>query len=212
MANSYMPISLSVNGRSCLVVGGGSVALRKVETLLDYETSITVISPEIDPKLESKLFRGKIKLEQRPYRSPEASSYGLVISASDDVEVNHTVCEDCRTAGVLVNVVDDPGRCDFIFPAVVRRDCLTAAIATDGKAPFIAGHLRKILGEIFPEHWNQLMRHAAAFRKNVVKRWGPDTARKNDCYTRFLEADWKTMADEMSLEDIQEELNRMLGE
>jgi len=212
MANNYMPITLSVNDRSCLVVGGGAVALRKVETLLDYETSITVISPEVDPKLESYLRRGKIRLEQRQYRSPEAASYGLVISASDEVEVNQTVCEDCRTAGVLVNVVDDPSRCDFIFPAVIRRDCLTAAVATDGKAPYVSAHLRVILGSIFPEHWNKLMRHATTFRKNVQKRWEADTVKKNDCYARFLDADWKTMLKQMSPEEIQEELNRMLGE
>ena len=80
MGHVYLPVSVSVKNRSCLVVGGGVVALRKVETLLDYDTEITVISPEVHEKLEYHAKRGRIKLEKREYRSPEASAYGLVIS------------------------------------------------------------------------------------------------------------------------------------
>ncbi|NIW24448.1 MAG: bifunctional precorrin-2 dehydrogenase/sirohydrochlorin ferrochelatase, partial [Gammaproteobacteria bacterium] len=67
-----------------------------------------------------------------------------------DAELNRRVHEDTRGTGALVNVVDDPQHCDFIFPAVLRRDCLTAAISTDGKAPFVSGHLRLVLENIFP--------------------------------------------------------------
>lgn len=206
MPNTYMPITLTMKKRTTLVVGGGTVALRKVDTLLDYDTSITVIAPEAHEKLEYYANGGRIKLEKRDYRSPEAATFGLVIAATDDRELNRQISADCRGAGVLVNVVDDPAYCDFIFPAVVRRDCLTAAIATDGKAPFVAGHLRIILGNIFPEHWIQLMRYAAAFRKQVQERWGDDTEKKQNCYTRFLEADWKTMLKEKDKDVIEWEL------
>ena len=212
MANSYMPITLAVKGRPTLVVGGGAVALRKVDTLLDYDTSITVIAPEAHEKLEYYANGGRITLEKRDYRSPEAAAFGLVIAATDDTTLNRQISADCRGAGVLVNVVDDPAYCDFIFPAVVRRDCLTAAISTDGKAPFIAGHLRIILGNVFPEHWNELMRYAAAFRKQVQERWGDDTEKKQYCYTSFLEADWKTLLKEKNKEAIEQELAVMLGD
>jgi len=211
MANTYMPITLKVKERSTLVVGGGAVALRKVDTLLDYDTPVTVIAPEAHEKLEYYANSGRITLERRSYKSPEAAAFGLVIAATDDTELNRQVSADCRGAGVLVNVADDPEYCDFIFPAVVRRDCLTAAIATDGKAPFVAGHLRIILGNIFPEHWIQLMRYAAVFRKQVQIRWGDDTEKKQYCYTRFLEADWKTLLKEKDQDAIDWELARMLG-
>ncbi len=202
MAYSYMPVSFSMKGRSCLVVGGGRVALRKVETLLDYDTSITVIAPDVDPRLEYHAKRGRIVLEKRRYRSPEASEYGLVISAGDDKELNRQVYEDCRDTAVPVNVVDDPSRCDFIFPAVIRREWMTAAIATDGKAPFMSGHLRIILENIFPEHWNKLMKLAAVFRKKVQARWPGQPDKKNACYARFLEADWKSLLKEKDDEDL----------
>jgi siroheme synthase-like protein len=205
-----MPVSVSLEDRPCLVVGGGPVALRKVETLLEYEATITVVAPEVDEKLEYHARLGRINLEKRAYRSPEAADYGLVISATDDAGLNRKVHEDARGAGALVNVVDDPPHCDFIFPAVLRRDCLTAAISTDGKAPFVSGHLRLVLDSIFPEHWGRLMRLAASFRNKVRDRWGDDARKKNLCYAEFLEADWKQMLKELNEEQIEEELRRML--
>jgi len=206
-----MPISVSVKTRACLVVGGGEVALRKVETLLDYDTTITVIAPEVHDKLQYHASRKRITLKEREYRSPEAADYGMVISASDDRETNEKVYDDCRGAGVLVNVVDDPPHCDFIFPAVLRRDCLTAAISTDGMAPFMSGHLRIVLENIFPRHWTKLMKLATSFRINVRERWGDDTSKKNACYGEFLEADWKSILKEMSDAEIEQELSRMMG-
>ena len=210
MTYKYMPISLSLADRACLVVGGGPVALRKVEGLLEYDTAITVVAPEVNDKLDYHAERGRITLEKREYRSPEAAAYGLVVAATDDTTLNQRVHEDTRGAEALVNVVDDPKHCDFIFPAVLRRDCLTAAISTDGKAPFVSGHLRLVLENIFPKHWVRLMKLAASFRKKVQSQWADDPRRKNACYTEFLEADWKSMFKELNDKQIEEELTRML--
>jgi siroheme synthase-like protein len=210
MRHKFMPISVSLKDRPCLVVGGGLVALRKVESLLDYDTAITVVAPEPHEKLEYHAKRGRITLERREYQSPEAARYGLIISATDDATLNGRVHEDAGGAGALVNVVDDPSHCDFIFPAVLRRDCLTAAISTDGRAPFISGHLRLVLENIFPEHWGRLMRLAASFRNRVRGQWADDPAKRDACYTEFLEADWKSILKESSDEEIEEELTRML--
>jgi len=210
MTHSYMPISLTMKGRTCLVVGGGNIALRKVETLLDYDTKITVVAPDIDPKLEMFAKHNRITIEKRPYKSPEAADYGVVISASDDMALNKQVCEDCRHAGVLVNVADAPSLCDFIFPAVLRRDCLTVALSTDGKAPFMSAHLRPVLKDIFPKHWEKLMQQAVTYRKMVYKRWGDNTLRKNASFEEFVMSDWKTMLKEMSDEEIQFRLQQMM--
>jgi uroporphyrin-III C-methyltransferase/precorrin-2 dehydrogenase/sirohydrochlorin ferrochelatase len=210
MSYKYMPISVSLKDRPCLVVGGGMVALRKAESLLEYDTAVTVVAPEVHEKLEYHAKRGRIALEKREYQPPEAADYGLVVCATDDIELNRRVYEDAREAGALVNVADDPPHCDFIFPAVLRRDCLTAAISTDGKAPFVSGHLRLVLENIFPEHWRRLMKLAASFRNRVRGKWGDDAARKNACYTQFLEADWKSILKESNDQQIEQEMTRML--
>jgi siroheme synthase-like protein len=210
MSFRYMPVGISMTGRRWLVVGGGAVALRKVETLFDYDTEITVVAPEVHEKLQYHAHQGRIKLEKRKYRSSEAKGYHFVICATNDKALNHGIWEDTRLSGVLVNVVDDPPHCDFVFPAVLRRDCLTAAISTDGQAPFVAGHLRIVLEEIFPAHWERLMRHAASFRKMVRERWAGDAERREACYTEFLQAEWKQILQDSNDADVQRELERML--
>jgi precorrin-2 dehydrogenase/sirohydrochlorin ferrochelatase len=209
-SDKFMPISVSLKDRRCMVVGGGVFALGEVENLLEYDAAITVVAPKMHDKLEFHAKRGRVTLEKREYRSPEAAGYGLVVSASEDAAVNRQVHRDASDAGVLVNVVDDLPHCDFIFPAVLRRDCLTAAISTDGKASFVSGHLRVVLDNIFPAHWERLMSLAASFQSSVEDRWANDPARKNARYSEFLEADWKKMLEEMDDEQIQEELARML--
>lgn len=202
MANKYMPINISLENRRCLVVGGGDVALRKVETLLEYESDITVIAPEPNDKIEYFAKKGELKLEKREYRSPEASDYGIVISASNKKDVNVQVSEDCRHAGVPINVVDNPVLCDFIFPAVLKRDILSVAVSTDGQAPFLAGQLRLILEDIFPQRWKKIAGYASKYRKKVMARWRGRPEKKAQCYDRFVLVDWQTILKEKSDEEI----------
>lgn len=211
MANKYLPISVSLQNRPCLVVGGGTVALRKVDTLLDYECDVTVIATEPHDKLEYYAQKNSIKLEKRAYKSPEAAAFGMVISATDDHGLNEQVYNDCIGAGVLVNVVDNPPLCNFVFPAVVKRDALTVAVSTDGKAPFLSGQLRLILENVFPDHWNKIIKLAATFRKKVQQRWPEDAEQRSKCFGLFIEADWKTMIKEMTDEQIDTELDLMLA-
>jgi siroheme synthase-like protein len=210
MGHKYMPISVNLKDRPCLVVGGGTIALRKVEALMDYDTKITVVAPKVHELLENHAKEGRITMEKREYRPPEAAAYTIVISASDNNKLNKQVYEDAKGSGALVNVVDDPPHCDFIFPAVLRRDCLTTAISTDGKAPFMSGHLRLLLEDLFPKHWERLMALAADFRGQVRERWGGDHEKMTACYTKFLGVDWKTMLEENNNAGVQEELDKIL--
>ena len=210
MSYSYMPVSISMQGRKCLVVGGGRVALRKIDTLLNYEAEITVIAPEVDDKIDFYAERGFLKLEKRLYKSPEAALFDLVISAGDDNELNKQVYDDCKGAGIPVNVVDNPPLCDFIFPAVLRRGCISVAVSSDGKAPFLSGHLRFILENMFDEkRWNKIAEYAAQFRKKVQNRWPDDSEKKTGCYSRFLDADWKVLIKEKKEDEIEKMLNEM---
>lgn len=210
MGYRYIPLNFSLDSRSCLVVGGGNVALRKIETLLDYDTRITVVAPQTTDKIDYFAQKGRIRLEKREYRSPEAGQYGIVISASDDNDTNYKVHEDCRRAGVPVNVVDNPALCDFIFPAVIRRDCLTIAVSTDGMAPFLSGHLRTILGNIFPDHWTKIAKYASSFRQKVRHRWSENRSKRLECYGRFLEADWKSLIKEKNEDELNQELDQWI--
>jgi siroheme synthase-like protein len=210
MANKYFPINITLKSRPFLVVGGGKVALRKIDLLLDFEADITVVAPEPLDKIEFYASKGKLKLHKRVYESPEASNYGMVIAASDDESVNRGVYDDCREGKTLVNVVDNPPLCDFIFPAMVKRDALTVAVSTDGKAPFMAAHLRLIMENIFPNHWSRIMQLAASFRKKVHAKWGDDTKERFASLDRFLNADWKTLIKNKNDAELESELDKLL--
>ena len=186
------------------------MALRKVETLLDYDCHVTVIAPETGQRIEYYADKKMLDLEKREYASPEASEYDYVISASDDDKLNHIVHDDCHRAGVLVNVVDNPPLCDFIFPAVVRRDCLTVSVSSDGKAPFLSGSLRLILENIFPEHWSKIAGLAARFRRMVQEKWSHETEKKEACFGKFMAADWKQIIKEKNSSELEQHLIKML--
>ena len=210
MSYNYMPVSITLTDRPVLVIGGGEVALRKIEAIMEYGARVTVVAPEVQDKIKYFGDSNKVTLHQRNYQSPEAGKYHMVICASDDMEVNRQASDDARAAGRLVNAVDAPALCDVIFPAVIRRDCLTVAISTDGKVPFMAGHIRKILEDIFPSHWNKLMKQATKFRKMVQERWPDNKHQKTVCFAQFLEADWQSLLKEKDKSVVETELEKML--
>jgi siroheme synthase-like protein len=210
MPNEYLPIGLSLKKKPCLIVGGGNVALRKIEIMLEYDSQLTIIAPKLEDKIEYYAERKVIKVEKREYIVGEASKYGIVIAASDDAEVNKTVADDCNKAGVPINVVDSPSMCDFIFPATILRDCLAISILSDGKAPFLSGHLRMILEDLFPQHWSKIAKQATEFRKKVHKRWIGNPQEKANCFERFINSDWKKLLKDLSDKELDSELDKML--
>jgi len=137
------PVNLIVEGRACLVVGGGPIALRKVEGLLACGADVTVVAPVLHPALEELATSGRLVAERRPYRSPEAAGYRLVTAATDDPEVNRTVFDDGEAAGVWVNAADDPASCSFTLPSVVRQGPIMVTVATGGHSPALAQWLRR---------------------------------------------------------------------
>jgi siroheme synthase-like protein len=212
MARTYLPISITLSDRRCLVVGGGSVALRKIETLLDFGAIVVVIAPVLSARIEAYAGKNLVELIKREYQSPEASDYDLVISASDDQEVNRQVASDCSSNRIPVNVVDNPALCSFIFPALLRRDALSVAISTNGRAPFLAARIKLILEDIFPQHWAQMVRLAGLFRDKTQERFPTDPAVRAERYAGFLNLDWKTLMSQMSEEDIEKNLDELVGE
>lgn len=209
MGHNFLPVNLKMQDKNCLIVGGGKIALRKINTILDYGCKITVISPEVEQQIDYFVEKDFLTLEKRPYKSPEASTYDVVIAASNDMKLNEQVANDCQTNNVPVNVVDTPKLCDFTFPAILRRDCLTVSVSTDGKAPFLAGQLRVILETVFPDRWSKIAKIGAQYRKIVVRMWKNNTDQKIRAYERFLNADWQTLLQDMQDVEIDEYINQM---
>ena len=161
------PVSLSLEGRPCLVVGGGGVALRKIHGLLKEAASVTATSPEVVPAIASLGEEGRIVLNRRAYAPGEARGYALVFAATDDREVNRLVFDDAKAANIWVNVADDPELCTFHLPARVTREPLQIAIGTGGRAPFVTRRLRQFLEARVGDEWGEWVKAAARFRDTV---------------------------------------------
>lgn len=152
---TYYPIFLNADGRKCLVVGGGRVALRKVGGLLEHGADVTVVSPEFCPGLAELVQSGAINALAREYRAEDLENAFLAIAATDSSEVNRRVAAEARRRAVLVNVVDDAENSDFIAPSYLHRGDVTIAISTCGKSPALARKIRlkleKELGDEYAE-------------------------------------------------------------
>jgi len=187
-APSY-PVNLLVAGRSCLVVGGGTVALEKVDGLLEAKAVVTVVAPEIVPELAER----PVTIEQRPYHEGEAANHRLVIVATDDPQVNARVAADAEAAGVWVNAADDVDNCTFTLPARVRRGDLLLTVSTGGRSPGLASWTRKRLEEEFGPEWGVLLQLLAEAR-DELRAQGRST----------LGVDWHAALDSGMLELVRE--------
>jgi len=131
------PVFLDLAGVPVLVVGGGQVALRKVGGLVGAGATVTVVAPQVVDGIAEVA-----TVELRPYVSGDLAGVRLVVTATDDPEVNAQVAADARAAGVFVNSADDPENCTFILPAIARRGPITVAVSTGGISPALASRLR----------------------------------------------------------------------
>jgi len=141
-ASAYYPLLLNIQGKKCLVVGGGEVALRKVQTLLEHSTTIEIVSPAFCAELNSLVKEGAVRSIQRDYKTEDLNNASLVIAATDDTKVNAKVAADARKKKILVNVVDKPEISDFIVPSCFRHGDIIVAVSTSGKSPALARKIR----------------------------------------------------------------------
>jgi precorrin-2 dehydrogenase/sirohydrochlorin ferrochelatase len=163
----YYPLLMNINSKKCLVVGGGSVALRKIEALLDCGAEVHVVSPRICSQIET-LAKSGISLIRRRYQSKDLEGAVLVIAATDSQKTNHQVSSDARSQGVPVNVVDDAEFSDFILPSCFRRGALTVAVATNGKSPALARKLKEKLAAETGEEYALLVELAGQVRQELM--------------------------------------------
>ncbi len=172
------PVNLKVDGRPCTVIGGGRVALRKVESLLECGAGVKLVSPFIDEGFEA--LHGRFEHVARPYRWGDLEGSFLVIAATDDDTTNRAVEEEAHARHLLLNVVDKPEQCNFFVPATIRRGELMLTMSTGGELPALAKRLRLQLEEEFPQEWSQALVLLGKARRRVLAQF-TDERRKQEC-------------------------------
>src|SRR4051794_37124784 len=165
------PVSLIVEGRRCLVIGGGRIAARKAAGLRACGAEVHVVALTVGDAVRNL---DGVAWEERPYQRGEVAGYRLVVAATGDAEVNRAVFEDGEAAGIWVNSADDPASCSFTLPSVVRRGPIMVTISTGGHSPAVATWLKeRFEAELGPEY-EVLLELVAGVREDV-RRAGKST-------------------------------------
>jgi precorrin-2 dehydrogenase/sirohydrochlorin ferrochelatase len=175
----YYPLFLDITDKRCVVVGGGDVAERKAGRLLDFGASVVVVAKTLTPGLETLKKEGRINHIDADYDKAVIDHAFLVIGATDRDDVNAKISRDGREKGILVNIVDDPDKCDFVLPSLLKQGDLLIAISTGGKSPALAKKLREEMEQIFGTEYQTLLQVLGQLReKLVVKGRSPDENRR----------------------------------
>ncbi len=174
----FYPAFIDLGNRPVLVVGGGAVAERKVETLLETGALVTVVSPEITEQLQNHANSKRIMIRQRGFIPSDMDGVALVISATDDPSTQTEVASIAASKNILVNTVDKPELCTFIVPAILRRGDLTIAISTSGKSPSLAAELRVRLDRVLTDEFARTATVLGAVRQEVHQHFASSDERK----------------------------------
>ena len=168
----YYPVFLDIRGKICVIVGGGEVAARKAERLLDCGAKVFVISPKLTPALAALKEKDVISHIAAEYTGDLINGAALVIGATDDEKTNAAISLDARSKRIPVNIVDDPQKCDFILPSLVQRGDLAITIGTGGKSPALARHLREELEAKYGREYEIFLNILGSLRVKMLKNEG----------------------------------------
>lgn len=207
----YLPVLIDLSDKKVLVVGAGSVATRKVQTLLDYNCQITVISPFISKKIREFESQGLLKTIERKYEKGDALTFDLVFSAIDDKQAENLIYNDCINNKIQINVADVPQLCSFIMPATVKRGYLTISIASQGKAPFLVKDVKEKIEDYFPEAYSEYSQLSAEFRNCIMSIQNLNEADKFKLISEFLKQDFLSKIMVSGIDDARKIMNEIIG-
>ncbi|MFA9479066.1 bifunctional precorrin-2 dehydrogenase/sirohydrochlorin ferrochelatase [Phycisphaerales bacterium AB-hyl4] len=182
---SHLPIMLKLSGRRCVIVGGGPVALRRAQAMLDCDADVTVIAPQIDDALAAL---PDLIVHQRPYEPGDLADAVLVVVATDDPAVNDRVARDADERGVLVNRADDPAAGDVAIPAHAHHGPITLAVYTAGRSASAAATIRRSLSDQLDPDWPRLLEAVGLYREQIQARVA-DPAERHARLRRLTDAD-----------------------
>lgn len=206
----FYPVNLDIKDKHCLVVGGGAVASRKAETLVECGGIVTIVSPEFTQKLIDMSQHPAVTLIQRPYRTRDMDGKFLVIGATDDQHLNRKINADAEARNMLCNIADVPDICNFILPSIIRRGDLCIAISTSGKSPAFAKRLRKELEKTFGDEYALFLLLMGEIRKKLLAAEHAPEAHK-PIFERLIDHDLVAMIRNNDKERINQLLFDVLG-
>jgi siroheme synthase-like protein len=200
---AYYPVFLNLEGKRCVIIGGGTIAEGKISKLKETGAQVTIISPDATPAIQKMAKKGVVEWTARKYQTGDLEGAFLGIAATDVRQVNQQIFQEAEELGVVLNVVDDAELCAFIAPSIVERGPVTVAISTGGASPALARKLREAIAEAPALEWADLANVLSKARKQIKKRGvAVDPQRWQCCLTPDLLSLAQAGKDEQALEQI----------
>jgi len=207
----YYPVYIDISKRKCVVAGGGDVAERKVERLLECGARVVVVGNELTPNLEAMKNEEKISHIPDNYKNDYIEGALLVIGATDRDEINERIYRDSKERGILVNIVDDPAKCDFIVPSVFQQGDLSIAISTGGKSPALARNLREELEQLYGHEYRILLNIMGDIREKIISRGEPSDENRK-LFESVLNSDILQHIREKNWDKVRKIIHDLVGE
>lgn len=192
-----------------MVVGGGRVAERKVLSLIEYGARVTVVSPELTPKLSRFAKRGRIRTFSRPVRVRDLKGQFVIICATSNQALNARIGRRAIAKGQLVNVVDAPSVSNFIAPSVVRRGALVIAISTEGQVPALSKRLRKDIERTIGPRYTEIVRFLARLRKGLQDEV-EDIRVRRQLMNQIVDRDFHLLANRAKRSVLEKRIKRLI--
>ncbi len=192
------------------MVGGGTVAERKVHGLLAEKALVTVVSPQLTPGLIELVEQHACRWQQKNYAPDDLSGAFLVFAATDSPEIQQQISSDADSCGILVNVIDNPEQCSFQVPATVQRGDLSLAVSTSGTSPAVAALVRRRLEEQYGPEYGLLLQLMGRLRSEVIAA-APTSAERKILFQNILHDDIVEWIRDGRWDRVQDHLRKVLG-
>jgi len=206
----FYPVLVDLQGKKALVVGGGKVAQRKIETLLEHGATVQVVAKELTASLEELRRAGRIEFLGEEFSETFVDGVFVVFAATDDAALNRRVSRTAQQRSLLVNAVDQPADCNFIVPSVLSRGDLVIAVSTSGKSPAFARKVRVELEQSFGEEYGLFLNLMGNLRKEIL-RLGLSQEENKSTFEDLVTSDLLTAIREKNWDLASQIIEKVLG-
>lgn len=188
---AYFPFMIQLGDKTCLIAGGGKVAFRKAQMMLQFGANVKIVAPQICMELlQLKEEESRLDLEKRKISLSDLDGADVVIMATNDSKVNQYFADNCKERRILVNVVDVKEDCGFYFPAVIKQEEVVIAVSTGGNSPLLASKIKKDIKDHIREDYGRIASDLGKIRETILEK-EPDETRRKEAFQNILEQKMK---------------------
>ena len=204
------PAFLNIQGKTCIIIGGGDVAGRKAESLMECGADTTVISPRVTPRLEAWVKKGQLTWRKKTFTPEDLDTAFAVFAATDSSDENKRIVDACRQKDILVNAADEPRLCDFFVPSVLRRKSLSIAVSTEGKSPLLAKNIREALEEVITADYGEFLEMLGSARSQI-RDSVTDISQRRTIYEKLVSQDMLALVKAGKLKEAKERIEQCIS-